>query len=113
MADNKYGRVLTTSDLEKVIEFLYDEEYLRTDDELTVDDILNDMDEKGVRFKFDDDEPVFVLRGHDTRAVGAIKHYLDHQGPRAPENHINGIMAALRSFDTYRQENPGKIKEPD
>jgi hypothetical protein len=113
MADNKYGRVFTQGDVEKILDFLYDEEYLRTDDDLGVDDILRDMDAKEVRFKFEPDEPIFVLRGHDKRAAGAIKHYLDHQGPRAPENHVNGIMAAFRSFNVYREENPGKMREPD
>lgn len=111
MADNKYGRVFTTSDVEKILEWV--EENTNSASNIDCDGILNAMDEEGVRFKFEPDEPLFVLRGHDKRAIGAIKFYAEHQSSRAPVNHLDAIDKALQSFIDYREENPGKLKEPD
>jgi hypothetical protein len=105
MADNKYGRVFTGSDVEKILEYV--------DAEDSFDAILGEMDKDDVRFKFEPDEPIFILRGHDRRAIAAIRHYQDHQSPSAPQNHVDAIASAVAAFDRYREENPGKLKEPD
>jgi hypothetical protein len=66
---------------------------------------------EGVRFKFDARRAGLRRSvAHDKRAAGAIKHYLDHQAQRAPTNHIDGIMKAFRSFNTYREQNPGQMR---
>src|SRR4051794_2765405 len=110
VSDNKYGRIFTEGDVEKILE-RYDPEFAHGDTELV--DLLDAMDKEGVRFKFSADEPTFTFRARDKRAAGAIKHYLDHQAPNAPTNHIEGIMRAFRSFNTYREQNPGQMREPD
>jgi hypothetical protein len=111
MADNKYGRVFTEGDVEKILEWV--EENTNSASNIDFDGILTGMDEDGVRFKFEPDEPIFILRGHDRRAIAAIRHYQDHQSPRAPQNHVDAIASAVAAFDRYREENPGKLKEPD
>jgi hypothetical protein len=86
MADNKYGRMFTQADVVLILE-RYDPEFSdgeHGDSEENFADLLEDMDRSGVRFKFEPDEPLFTFRGHDKRAAGAIRHYLDHQSPRAP-----------------------------
>jgi hypothetical protein len=111
MADSKYGRMFTQSDVEKILEWV--EENTNSASAIDTAGILEAMDAESVRFKFDRDEPTFTLRARDKRAAGAIRHYLDHQARNAPTNHIDGIMKAFRSFNTYREENPGQMKEPD
>ncbi len=113
MSDSKYGRLFTESDVEKIIEFLYDDEYIRTDNELTAQDFIGDMDAKEVRFKFPVEEPIFVLRGRDKRALPTIISYLDNQSHRAPVNHIEGIKRAIAQFEQFSDEHSNLMKEPD
>jgi erythromycin esterase-like protein len=110
VADNKYGRVFTESDVEKILEWFEEQ---GEGQPLDLEAALEGMDGQGVRFKFEADEPLFILRGHDRRAVGAIRFYQDHQHPRTPQNHTDAIASAVAAFDRYREENPGKLKEPD
>lgn len=105
--DNKYGRIFTASDVEKILEFAGDE------NSISLDEILPKMEEAGVRFKFPADEPLFTFRGRDKRAIGAIRHYQDHQSPNAPVNHEAAIEAAMKSFIAYREDHPELMKEPD
>jgi hypothetical protein len=111
MADNKYGRVFTEGDVEKILEWV--EENTNSASAIDFTGIIDSMDNEGVRFKFEPDEPLFILRGHDKRAIGAIRFYQDHQSPRAPVNHMDAIEKAALAFDSYRQEHPGELKEPD
>lgn len=107
--DRKYGRIFTISDVEKIMEYVLGPEQAREGLEST----LKVIGEDGVRFKFDADEPTFTLRGRDTRAIAAIRFYFDHQSPRAPLNHTDGIEKALKEFEDYRRDYPDQIKEPD
>jgi hypothetical protein len=110
VSDNKYGRVFTESDVEKIFEWIVAQ---GEGQPLDLGMVLESMDDEGVRFKFDPDEPIFILRGHDRRAIGAIKHYQEHQSARAPHNHTKAIDTAYQSFLDYREQNPGQMKEPN
>lgn len=109
MADRKYGRIFTVSDVEKILDVAGEFEWHK----VHLDSIIATMDEEGVRFKFEPDEPTFTLRGRDKRAEGAIRFYGDHQSPRAPVHFLEGIDAAADEFRRYRDEHPEQIKEPD
>lgn len=111
MADSKYGRIFTDSDLEKIFEWLWEKHGLTTD--LKPENVLSAMDEAGVRFKFPASEPTMTFRARDKRAVGAIRFYEDHQSPRAPMRHLYGIEESRRAFEKYREDNPHEMKEPD
>lgn len=111
MPDRKYGRVFTDSDIEKIFEWLWQTHGLSTD--LLPENVISAMDDNGVRFKFPIDEPIFILRGRDKRALGTVRHYLDHQSPRAPQNHLDGIEAAVTQFERYRINHSEDMKEPD
>jgi hypothetical protein len=112
MADRKYGRIFTMSDVQKIIEW-YEMNGVNPDFSMTpFDEAIDEMDEV-VRFKFPYDEPTFTLRGRDQRAIGAIRFYEDHQSPRAPVGFIEGIEDARRDFVEYRDQHPEMMKEPD
>jgi len=117
MADNKYGRVFTTSDVETILEAVFrkdaPDEWWDDHGSPQFDIILEDLDDMNARFKFDPDEPLFILRGRDKRAAGPIKHYQDHQARTAPNNHMAAIGKALQAFTDYRNANAEKMKEPD
>lgn len=110
MADSKYGRVFTQGDVEKILEWVQAHD---DDITLTLSDVLDDMQDGGVRFKFDADEPLFILRGRDRRAIGAIRFYQDHQASNVPESHANCIASDMSAFDRYRNDHAEKMREPD
>ena len=107
--DNKYGRIFTESDVRKVIEYVIAGDY--GPDQFP--DILAEMDGDQVRFKWEEDEPVFVLRARDNTAEGAIRFYRDHQRPGAPPNHLDAIERACTAFREFRADNPHLMKDPD
>lgn len=109
MSDNKYGRVFTQADVEKMLNYAADHGY----DGEGAADLAARMDADGERFKFPADEPLFILRGRDKRARGTVRYYADHQSAQAPFNHMNAVEAAYRVFDNYANDNPGEMKEPD
>lgn len=109
MSDNKYGRVFTQADVEKMLDYAIDHGY----DGEGAADLAARMDADGERFKFPADEPLFILRGRDKRARGAVRFYADHQSAQAPFNHMNAVEAAYRSFDHFADNFPELIKEPD
>lgn len=107
MPDSKYGRIFTESDVQKLLQLATGEE------DFDLAGHLATADEMGISFKFPEDEPMFVLRARDKRALGAIRFYADHQNPRAPQNHIDGIDKALDAFEHYRHWQSNKMKDPD
>ena len=56
-------------------------------------------------------EPLFILRGQDRRALGAVRWYRDHQWPSATKEHLNNIDDAVAFFESYRKL--AGTKEPD
>lgn len=112
MSDSKYGRIFTESDVEKILEHLHDT-YASSSPPPVLENVLGAMDENGVRFKFSEEEPTFILRARDKRAIGAIRYYRDHQSPRAPQNHLDGLDKSVDLFEKYRIECAGEMKEPD
>lgn len=115
MADNKYGHVFTEADVLKILEYVLVEGEMSTSEQASGEaaNWLSDVMEENIRFKFAKDEPLFILRGRDKRAIAAIRFYHDHQSPSAPVNHMDAIGKAIRSFDAYREQHPGELKEPD
>jgi len=107
MSDNKYGRIFTQADVEKIVEFV------QASPPRPLHTTIALMEANGERFKFPEDEPVFVLRGRDKRARATVRYYADHQSAQAPFNHMNAVEGAYRSFDLFANDNPELIKEPD
>jgi len=118
-ADNKYGEVYTEDEVVKLVQMAVDS---------AVGYMSNGENEQDVRNRFSDadirevartdiervfhpGEPLFILRGQDKRALGAVRFYRDHQWPSATQEHLNNIDAAVERFEAYRQL--GHMKEPD
>lgn len=97
----KYGRLFTEDDVRSMLE-AYEETGHNFDD----------LVQSG-RFTFPEDEPLFVLRAQDKRALGAIRYYQDHQNPRASIAHLNNIERAVRAFEDFRFHKADRLKEPD
>jgi hypothetical protein len=111
MSDNKYGRLYTEADL---IAFAHHctQEWAGMDRGMSEDRVRKELADFK-EFKFPDDEPLFLLRARDKRALAAIRFYMDHQSPRAPVNHMDGIELAFRDFDHFAINNPERMREPD
>jgi hypothetical protein len=119
MADNKYGEIYTEDELVEVVQ-------------MAVDGVLklvkDGEDENEIKLRFNDGdirevarteidrhwlagEPLFILRGKDRRALGAVRWYRDHQWPNAESEHLERIDDAVALFEEYRKV--GVMKEPD
>lgn len=119
MADNKYGEVYTEDELVQVVQMAVDS---------TLKMVANDVDFNEIKLTFNDGdirevartdiertwkpgEPLFILRGQDRRALGAVRWYRDHQWPNAEQDHLDRIDEAVAFFESYRKLSG--TKEPD
>jgi hypothetical protein len=110
MSDSKYGRLFTEQDL---IDFAYHvgEELAGVDRGFSKDQLDSMVDD--FTGKFPPGEPLFLLRARDKRALGAVRHYRDHQSQKAPSNHLDGVEKAYRQFSLFAEEHPDLMREPD
>lgn len=119
MADNKYGEIYTEDELVQVVQMAVKEALRAVHDGHTDDVIIDTFNEGDIREvarteverKFLPGEPLFILRGQDRRALGAVRWYRDHQWPNATTEHIEKIDDAVALFEEYRKV--GAMKEPD
>jgi hypothetical protein len=106
MADNKYGRLFTIEDVEKIV--------AASGAEMTdVEGILAQEDAVGTQFKFPADEPLFLARAQDRYAEGAVRSYVHviNASPRVPDAHKDMAMKTARDFRDYRDNH--EVKDPD
>jgi hypothetical protein len=119
MADNKYGELYTEDELVKVVEMAVQAVLDLCASNEDTNEIWGRFSEANIREvaradivrTFLPGEPLFVLRGKDRRAQGAIRWYRDHQFPSAPAEHLDSIDEALARFEAYRKL--AATKEPD
>lgn len=63
---------------------------------------------------FEADEPVFLLRGRDTAAPGAILAYADEcRAVGAPAEHVAAIEAAADAMRQWQAGHVDRVKVPD
>jgi hypothetical protein len=119
MADNKYGEIYTEDELVEVVQMAVDGVLRLVKDGEDHNEIklrFNDGDIREVartdiERKFLPGEPLFILRGQDRRALGAVRWYRDHQWPNATPEHLDSIDEAIARFEAYRKM--AAMKEPD
>ena len=121
MADNKYGELYTEDEVVKIVQMAVQSmiELVGNSDITNGLDIDGHFSEGNIREVarteiervFHPGEPLFVLRGQDKRALGAVRWYRDHQWPGSKHDHIDSIDEALARFEAYRKL--GRMKEPD
>lgn len=59
-----------------------------------------------------DDEPVFLIRAKDTRAVNAILYYAYLAGWSTSE-HGRAVLERVKHFKDFAAAHPGRMQEPD
>lgn len=119
MADNKYGELYTEDEVVQLVKMAVESAVNFMDNGESPDDVLERFTDADIREvartdierKFHPGEPLFVLRGQDKRALGAVRFYREHQWPSATQEHLNSVDAAVERFEAYR--NLGHMKEPD
>lgn len=121
MADNKYGEIYTEDEVVQVVRLAIQSmvELVGNSDITNGVDIDGHFSEGNIREvarteiprTFHDGEPIFILRGQDKRALGAVRWYRDHQWPGSKPEHIDSIDEALARFEAYRKL--AATKEPD
>ena len=117
--DNKYGEMYSEDELVKVVEMAVQAVIDLCADGEDTNEIWGRFSEANIREVARSDierlflpgEPLFVLRGQDRRALGAIRWYRDHQFPSANQDHLDSIEEALARFEAYRKI--AATKEPD
>jgi hypothetical protein len=108
MTDNKYGRLFTRDDVEKIVNLVrkFDEESgSRVDLDLVISDNA---------FTFPADEPLFVIRAKDQLGLAQVRNYgtlCRARGCKAA--HLDGIDRAERDFEAFRREHSDRMKKPD
>lgn len=118
MSDDKYGRIFTEEDVKRIVGLTLEEaaDILPTAQVTmtqTVDDIMSLVWSDAVKLTFPADEPIFLLRAQDKRALAAVRYYRDHQSPRAPVKHEQNVDHAMQKFERFRVQHPDRLKEPD
>jgi hypothetical protein len=119
MADGKYGEIYTEDEVVKIVQLAVNSVLDLVEEEVEDDEILERFSDANIREvartdierKFHPGEPIFILRGQDKRAMGAVRWYRDHQWPNATQDHLDSVDSALQHFDAYR--GIGHMKEPD
>lgn len=118
-ADPKYGEIYTEDEVVQIVQLAV-KEVMRAvnegNDEDTIREVFNEGDIREVartevERTFKPGEPLFILRGQDKRALGAVRWYRDHQWPNATKEHIENIDTAVAYFEEWRKV--GNMKEPD
>lgn len=105
MSDSKYGKIFTEEDVLALL------------DELGFGNIQAERYVKTASTHFPDHEPLFIFRGRDKRALGAIMHYrgtcsvAEAEG-KVPTQHVDAIDEAVSHFDRFRLEYPDELTEP-
>lgn len=56
------------------------------------------------------DEPVFILRARDSRAVAAMLYY---QSICRNAEHQGAVGKRIEEFERFERDNPDRMKEPD
>ena len=118
-ADPKYGEIYTEDEVVEIVQMAVDGVLRLVKDGEDANEIklrFNDGDIREVaRTEIDRQwkagEPLFILRGQDRRALGAVRWYRDHQWPNAETGHLTQIEEAVALFEEYRKL--GTMKEPD
>jgi len=108
--DSKYGRLFTEND---VIELMSQaaKAYVGIERGPSVNQIMYIIaDFEG---KFPEDEPNFLLRAQDRWALGALRHYQQHQFKDASQDHLDNIDNAVVAFEQFRLNNNDRMKNPD
>jgi hypothetical protein len=123
MMDNKYGHLYTADDMIAFARIIASSDIgdsdkdwngadWTEDDLAAVKTMLNDFEGR-----FPNDEPLFLLRGQDRRALGCVRNYrtmIDYGGgKRGSKELLVGLDGAVNQFETFRAEHPDRMKDPD
>lgn len=114
MADRKYGRIYTESDIEKIFAELAAQTVIdpnrRVIEFPSPDIIIKALDDEG-KLTIPEDEPTFLIRGQDNVALHAIGFYRSVAVDLGAN--LQTVTEAYADFIRWRHENPSKCKVPD
>lgn len=118
-SDMKYGEIYTEDEVVKIVQMAVDDVIASVVSGENHEEIKARFTEGDIREVartdidriFHPGEPLFILRGQDRRALGAIRFYREHQWPNATQEHLSNIDTAVEYFEEYRKV--GHMKEPD
>lgn len=57
-----------------------------------------------------EDEPIFIFRARDRKAVKALRAYADACGKIDQED---VVLSRVKQFEHFARDNPDRMKEPD
>lgn len=117
--DNKYGELYTEDEVVQLVTMAVQSAVKFATDGESPEEVLERFGDADIREvartdiprRFHPGEPLFVLRGQDKRALGAVRFYREHQWPNATHEHLESVDAAVERFEAYRAL--GQMKEPD
>jgi hypothetical protein len=119
MPDNKYGEIYTEDEVVSIVEMAVEAAVnlcTSGQDQANIKEYftegnIREVARTDIERRFLPGEPLFILRGQDRRALGAVRWYRDHQWPSADKEHLDRIDEAVARFEAYRKV--AATKEPD
>ena len=110
--DSKYGQLYTTDDMIAFARIVVESNLNREDLEDGVDELLDHFEGR-----FPKDEPLFLLRGQDRRALNAVRNYRTmtaYSGSTEPSaEFLAGLDATVVHFEDFKEDYPDRIKDAD
>jgi hypothetical protein len=115
---NKYDRLFTIHDVRATVR-----EALRAADAedlslegaiIATNEAIESVEAQGHAMTFPADEPLFLLRGQDKAAKGAINVYLDEcEAIDCGHAHIEAVDTAKFDLVVWQENHPDRMKVPD
>jgi hypothetical protein len=110
MSDSKYGRIFTEAEVENLVHVAG---VTGRDYASLVQSAVGKDGNFDSAYVFPEDEPLFILRAQDRRALAAIREYYAQCMNVCDQNHLDAIEKAMSDFDKFRQTYPDRMKIPD
>jgi hypothetical protein len=105
MADSKYGRLYTHDDVMRITRLLLIKPSMGG--QPTTKRAIARLDATN-KLRFPADEPLFLLRGQDVRAAGAVRAYQEG----CPAAMKAAVGATLQAFKEFALADSDRVKEP-
>lgn len=112
--DNKYGHLYTAEDMLAFARIYAGSGVDIANDfnEEAADELLDDFEGR-----FPKDEPLFLLRGQDRRALAAVRNYrtmVSYSGGKEPSAELMvGLDTVVDQFEDFQADHSDRVKEPD
>lgn len=110
--DNKYGYLFTADDMIAFALIVAQSEIDVSVEPDAIDELLDNFEGR-----FPKEEPLFLVRGQDRRALNCVRNYrtmITYSGSTEPDPKLaKGLDAVVAQFEDFREAYPDRMNDPD